>query len=318
MSGSTKKSAQKHSNAHQRMVKLLTELAPDEGYNLSLLPDVRFLRSNRALSETPVLYEPGIVVVVQGRKRGFLGGQTYLYDARHYLAVSVPIPFTMETDASAKVPLLAIYFRLDFQLLAEILLQMDDADLSAHPQTMFATRMDAGMSASVLRFLEAMRVPMEARILGRSLVKEIYLRVLTGRQGASMRAALRNDGQYGKVAKAIRKIHAAYADKLDVEQLAQEAAMSPPSFHAHFKAVTATSPMQYLKSTRLHQARLLMLRNGLTVAEASARVGYESASQFSREFRRLFGLPPTQEVARMKEAYALPDPEPSAMFVSSH
>ena len=318
MSGSTKKSAQKKSNVHQRMVQLLTELAPDEGYNLSLLPDVRFLRSNRALSETPVLYEPGIVVVVQGRKRGFLGGQTYLYDARHYLAVSVPVPFTMETDASAKAPLLAIYFRLDFQLLAEILLQMDDADLSAHPQTMFATRMDARMSASVLRFLESMRVPMEARILGRSLVKEIYLRVLTGRQGASMRAALRNDGQYGKVAKAIRKIHAAYADKLDVEQLAQEAAMSPPSFHAHFKAVTATSPMQYLKSTRLHQARLLMLRNGLTVAEASARVGYESASQFSREFKRLFGLPPTQEVARMKEAYALPDPEPSAMFVSSH
>jgi AraC-like DNA-binding protein len=318
MSGSARKSAQEKSTPHQRMVELLTELAPDEGYNLSLLPDVRFLRSNRALSETPVLYEPGIVVVVQGRKRGFLGGQTYLYDARHYLAVSVPVPFTMETDASAKAPLLAIYFRLDFQLLAEILLQMDDAGLSAHPQTMFATRMDARMSASVLRFLEAMRVPMEARILGRSLVKEIYLRVLTGRQGASMRAALRNDGQYGKVAKAIRKIHAAYADKLDVEQLAQEAAMSPPSFHAHFKAVTATSPMQYLKSTRLHQARLLMLRNGLTVAEASARVGYESASQFSREFRRLFGLPPTQEVARMKAAYALPDPEPSAMYVSSH
>ncbi|MDR9850473.1 AraC family transcriptional regulator [Herbaspirillum huttiense] len=300
------------------MVQLLTELAPDEGYNLSLLPDVRFLRSNRALSETPVLYEPGIVVVVQGRKRGFLGGQTYLYDARHYLAVSVPVPFTMETDATEKTPLLAIYFRLDFQLLAEVLVQMDDADLSAHPQTMFATRMDASMSASVLRFLEAMRVPMEARILGRSLVKEIYLRVLTGRQGASMRAALRTDGQVGKVAKAIRKIHAAYADKLDVEQLAHVAGMSPPSFHAHFKAVTATSPMQYLKSTRLHQARLLMLRNGLTVAEASARVGYESASQFSREFKRLFALPPTQEVARMKDAYALPDPEPSALFVSSH
>ncbi|WP_075259754.1 AraC family transcriptional regulator [Herbaspirillum camelliae] len=305
-------------SAHQRMVELLTQLAPEEGYHLSRLADVRFLRSNRALTETPVLYEPGIVVVVQGRKRGFLGGQTYLYDAQHYLAVSVPVPFTMETDASAKAPLLAIYFRLDFQLLAEVLLQMDEADISASPQTMFATRMDHRMQASVLRFLEAVSIPMEARILGKALVKEIYLRVLTGEQGASMRAALRNDGQYGKVARAIRKIHAAYADKLDVEQLAQEAGMSPPSFHAHFKSVTATSPMQYLKSTRLHQARLLMLRNGLTVAAASARVGYESASQFSREFKRLFGRSPVQEVARMRSAYALPDPEPSAMFVSSH
>lgn len=305
-------------NARQRMVNLLTSLAPNEGYNLSFLMDVRFLRSNRSLSETPVLYEPGIVVVIQGRKRGFLGGQTYLYDAQHYLAVSVPVPFTMETDASEKEPLLAIYFRLDFQLLAELLVQMDDSDACASPQTMFATEMDDKMFASVLRFLEAMSDPMEARVLGKALVKEIYLRVLIGEQGASMRAALRSDGQYGRVARAIKKIHASYGDKLDVEQLAQEAGMSPPSFHAHFKVVTATSPMQYLKSTRLHQARLLMLRNGVTVAVASAQVGYESASQFSREFKRLFGNTPVEEVARMKSAYALPDADPSAIYVSSH
>jgi AraC-like DNA-binding protein len=318
MLGSVKNSTQEKLSARQRMLSLLGDLAPDEGYNLSYLPDVRFLRSNRSLSETPVLYEPGIVVVVQGRKRGFLGGQTYLYDAQHYLAVSVPVPFTMETDASEKRPLLAIYFRLDFQLLAELLLQMDASVPSASPLTMFATEMDDKMSGSVLRFLEAMSNPMEARILGKALVKEIYLRVLTGEQGASMRAALQNDGQYGKVARAIRKIHTAYRDKLDVEQLAREAGMSPPSFHAHFKVVTATSPMQYLKSTRLHQARLLMLRKGLTVAAASAQVGYESASQFSREFKRLFGLTPIEEAARMKRAYALPDQDPSAIFVSSH
>lgn len=313
-----KKPAQEKLTARQRMVNLLRDLAPEEGYNLSFLPDVRFLRSNRSLTETPVLYEPGIVVVVQGRKRGFLGGQTYLYDAQHYLAVSVPVPFTMETDASAKKPLLAIYFRLDFQLLAELLLQMDDDVASASPLTMFATKMDERMSGSVLRFLEAMGNAMEARILGRALLKEIYLRVLTGEQGASLRAALRHDGQYGKVARAIRMIHTAYRDKLDVEQLAREAGMSPPSFHAHFKTITATSPMQYLKSTRLHQARLLMLRNGLTVALASAQVGYESASQFSREFKRLFGHTPVAEVARMKSAYALPDQDPSAIYVSSH
>lgn len=318
MSRTVKKSTQEKWDLRQTMVSLLSDLAPDEGYNLSFLPDVRFLRSNRSLNETPVLYEPGIVVVVQGRKRGFLGGQTYLYDAQHYLAVSVPVPFTMETDASEKKPLLAIYFRLDFQLLAELLLQMDDGVPSASPVTMFATKMDDRMAGSVFRFLEAMCNPMEARILGKALVKEIYLRVLTGEQGAAMRAALRNDGQYGKVARAIRKIHAAYREKLDVEQLAREAGMSAPSFHAHFKAVTATSPMQYLKSTRLHQARLLMLRKGLTVAVASTQVGYESASQFSREFKRLFGLSPIEEVARMKSAYALPDPDPSAIYVSSH
>jgi AraC-like DNA-binding protein len=302
-----------------RMVHLLTKLAPNEGYNLSYLPEVRFLRSNRPLTVTPVLYEPGIVVVCQGRKRGFLGSQTYVYDAQHYLAVSVPVPFTMETDASEKEPLLAIYFRLDFQLLADLLLQMEGADpVAAIPQGMFATAMDEKMAGSVLRFLEAMDEPMEARILGKPLVKEIYLRVLTGEQGASMRAALVNEGQFGKVAKAIKKIHLSYSDKLDVEQLAQEAGMSAPSFHAHFKNVTATSPMQYLKSTRLHQARLLMARNGLTAATACVQVGYESASQFSREFKRLFGRSPVKEVERMKHAFALPDADPDSIYVSSH
>ncbi|MNJ87728.1 HTH-type transcriptional activator Btr [compost metagenome] len=303
----------------QRMVALLMRLAPNEGYNLSQVPDVRFLRSNRPLSVTPVLYEPGIVVVCQGRKRGFLGNQVYVYDAQHYLAVSVPVPFTMETDASEKEPLLAIYFRLDFKMLAELLLQIEDgAALNAYPQGMFATAMDEKVSTSVLRFLEAMAEPLEAKILGNALVREIYLRVLTGAQGASMRAALFNEGQFGKVAKAIQKIHTSYSDKLDVEELAQEAGMSAPSFHAHFKSVTATSPMQYLKSTRLHQARLLMARNGLTAATACLQVGYESASQFSREFKRLFGRSPVEEVARLKLAYALPDADPTSIYVSSH
>jgi len=304
---------------HQRMVSLLTKLAPNEGYNLSHLRDVRFLRSNRPLSVTPVLYEPGIVVVCQGRKRGFLGDQTYVYDAQHYLAVSVPVPFTMETEASEKKPLLAIYFRLDFKMLAGLLLQMEtDEPGNAIPQGMFATAMDQKMSASVLRFLEAMDEPMEAKILGPALVKEIYLRVLTGDQGASMRAALANEGQFGKIAKAIKKIHASYNEKLDVDQLAKEAGMSAPSFHAHFKNVTATSPMQYLKSTRLHQARLLMARNGLTAASACVEVGYESASQFSREFKRLFGRTPIEEVTRMQHAFALPDAAPASIYVSSH
>ncbi|MGI4938174.1 MAG: AraC family transcriptional regulator [Janthinobacterium lividum] len=309
------------------MVSLLYQLAPNEGYNLSPLANVRFLRSNRPLSVTPVLYDPGIIIVCQGCKRGYLGDQVYVYDAQHYLAVSVPVPFTMETDASAEQPLLAIYFRLDFDMLADLLLQMDGQGAAdAAPKGMFATVMDARMSASVLRLLQAMTEPMEARILGPALVKEIYLRVLTGDQGASMRAALLNEGQFGKVAKAIRRIHASYRDKLDVELLAGEAGMSTPSFHAHFKLVTSTSPMQYLKSTRLHQARLLMARQGLGAASASAQVGYESASQFSREFKRLFGSTPVKEVERMKQAFALPDPGPASMsnsawgmhYVSSH
>jgi len=105
---------------------------------------------------------------------------------------------------------------------------------------------------------------------------------------------------------------------LDVSALAQEAGMSQATFHSHFKTVTDTSPMQYLKSTRLHQARLLMLRNDLTASAASAQVGYESVSQFSREFKRLFGQTPVNEVVRMRQNFSLPAPATPSDFISSH
>jgi AraC-like DNA-binding protein len=304
----------------QRMVSLLAGLAPEEGYNLSALAEVRFLRSNRPLKATPVLYDPGIVIVCQGRKRGYFGEQVYVYDDQHYLAVSVPVPFTMETDASREAPLLAVYMHLDVELAADLMLQLAQhggIDDTA-PAGMMSTPMNHRMAESVLRFLEVMGDPLQAAVLGPSLVREIYFHVLAGAQGGAMRAALSMQGRFGQVARAIRRIHQSYASGLAVEELAQEAGMSVPSFHSHFRSVTRTSPVQYLKSTRLHQARLLMVRNGMTAAAASYAVGYGSPTQFSREFKRLFGRSPVEEVRRMKAEFALPPAHANAAFVSSH
>ncbi|TKI06366.1 AraC family transcriptional regulator [Martelella alba] len=302
------------------MVALLRRLAPKEGYNVSPLPDIRFLRSDRPLARTPVLYDPGIVIVCQGRKRGTWGRRVYLYDSQHYLAVSVPVPFIMETDASAEEPLLAIYMHLDFNMAADLLVQINRREtvLPADPQSMLSTPMDRRFSESVLRFLEAMARPLEAEILGPALIREIYYHVLSGEQGAVLHAALSMQGRFGRIAKAIRRIHGEYQRHLDVAALAAEAGMSVPTFHSHFKTITQTSPMQYLKSVRLHQARLLMVRNDLTAASAGLAVGYESASQFSREFRRLFGLSPKSETRRLKADFALPAPPIDSDFISSH
>lgn len=303
------------------MVTLLRALAPEEGYNLTALPSVRILRSNRPLSRTPVLYDPGIVIVCQGRKRGYFGDQLYLYDERHYLAVSVPVPFSMETDATRERPLLALYLHLDFVMAAELAAQIDRAGAMESvqaPQSMMSTPMDDAMQASVLRLLEAMQRPLEAAVLGRGLLRELYFRVLTGAQGGSMREALAMRGQFGRVGRSLRLIHARYAQSLDVTQLAEEAGMSVPSFHSHFKAVTQVSPMQYVKSTRLHQARLLMVREALTAEVAAHAVGYTSPSQFSREFKRLFGLTPAAEARRMRESFAIPAAFADAIYVSSH
>lgn len=213
-----------------------------------------------------------------------------------------------------------VYMRVNLQVASELILQMDEllGPNDAQPKGMYASPMDDSLRASTLRFLEAMSDPAEAHVLGPSLVREIYYRILTGEQGGSMRAALDRQGHFGKITRAIRKIHSCYQERLDVLSLAQEASMSVPSFHLHFRSVTDSSPMQYLKSTRLHQARLLMLRNAMSACAAAFKVGYESASQFSREFKRFFGRTPQAEVEWMKTTYALPAPSTPSMYVSSH
>jgi AraC-like DNA-binding protein len=294
-------------------------LAPKEGYNLTPLPNVRLLRSNKPLSRAPVLYDPGIVIVCQGRKRGFLGDEVYLYDSQHYLAVSVPVPFSMETDASAEEPLLAIYLRLDLPLATKLLLEVNESGHEiAEPKGLVSTRMDDRIRDAVRRLLEAFDDPIDAALLGPSIVREIYYRVLKGEQGGSMRAALSGRGHFGKIAKALKTIHTSFAADLSVDQLAATAGMSVASFHAYFKAVTCASPMKYVQTTRLHQARLLMVRSGLTAAVAASEVGYESPSQFSREFKRLFGLPPSEEAMRMRKAFANPHPPEGAQYIASH
>ena len=304
----------------RRIIERLYQLAPHEGYTQSLLDDVRLMRSNRTLKNTPVLYEPSIIIICQGRKRGYLGGEMYLYDAHHYLVLAVPLPFISETEASPEVPMLGIAIRLDAAVIAELATQLDAAGdyQPIPPRGMLSTQLDQSLAGATLRLLDALATPADARILAPSIVREICYRVLTGEQGGSVRSALSHYGQFGKIAKALRRIHVHFAAPLEVSTLASEVGMSAPAFHAHFKSVTQTSPIQYIKSTRLHHARLMMIRDGLTAAAAASRVGYESPSQFSREFKRLFGQPPAEEVRAMKLSLALSPPASITDIAVSH
>ena len=301
-----------------RMVDLIERLAPAEGYTQSLLDGVTLMRSNHPLARTPALYEPSIVIVAQGRKRGFHGGHAYVYDAQHYLVLAVPLPFEIETEASPQQPMLGTALRIDPTMTAELALSVDETQphVEVRPRTMFATPVDDRIGDATVRLLEALTNPGEAKLLGPAIVREITYRVLTGEQGGSLRAALTQGGHFGRIAKALRRIHSQYDHELDVATLASEANMSVPAFHAHFKTVTATSPIQYIKAMRLHQARLLMIRNGLTASTASERVGYESASQFSREFKRLFGRSPLEEARYLKDVLSLAPPVPMAAVTS--
>jgi AraC-like DNA-binding protein len=302
----------------QRIVRLIDALAPCEGYTLSALDGVKFMRADVPIARVPVLYEPSIVIVCQGRKRGFLNDAVYVYDPQHCLVLSVPLPFESDTLASPEEPMLAVSMAIDLKLAAELVLALD----ARHRQQPSAaagicsTPLNEEMSDALLRLVTALSSPDDARILGPGIVREMLYRVLTGPQGAAVHAALNQQSHFGRIGKALRRIHANYDRPVDVATLASDAGMSVAAFHAHFKAVTRTTPIQYLKTTRLHKARLLMVQDGVSAATASHLVGYESTSQFSREFKRFFGRTPATEAAVMKKALIQLPAQPTSAYVT--
>lgn len=281
----------------RELVELAGTLAQRIGYNATALESVRVLRTEAVLHDVPVLYEPGAVFVLQGSKRGILEQEVYLYDEEHYLAVSVPVPFRMESMASPARPLLAVYVEFDMRLAAEIaaLLEMHSVTGSDRPQSLISSRMEADIEDVLLRLLKALRNPAETAVLGSGLLRELHYRVLIGPQGGAMIAALQQRGRSGRIVRSLAWLRENYSCEISVADLAREAGMSVPSYHVHFREMTGSSPMQYVKAMRLHEARLMIARKG-TIAQAAASVGYASSAQFSRDFKRHFGRAASEEI----------------------
>ncbi|MDE1169748.1 MAG: AraC family transcriptional regulator [Verrucomicrobium sp.] len=277
----------------ESLAEALKSLATIDGFGPTALADVRVMYSPTRHDYGPVAYDPSVVIIAQGRKRGRLGGRTFVYDARNYLVLALPLPFECETIGTAKEPLLGLAVRISPPVVAELLLDLETPADAGKLRAVDASRLTPELEDAALRLARALRSPVEARILGPQIVREITYRALRGGQGAALQALASPQGRFGRIARALRRIHADYARPLDVPLLAREAGMSLTSFHTHFKALTAKPPQRYLQAIRLHKAEAL-LAAGTPVAEAGRQVGYESASQFSREFKRFFGLPPKE------------------------
>jgi AraC-like DNA-binding protein len=288
--------------ANPPLASLLSELVTDEGFLATALPDVRLMHSKGSYPPSPVVYEPSVVIIAQGYKRARLGGSTYVYDARNYLVLSVPLPFECETVGTSTKPMLGLAIRVSPVAVAEMLLEWDMPwpQASFLPRGIDAAPLTPELADAALRLAKCLHSPIESHVLGPAIIHEIIYRVLCDKHGDALRALATPRSNFSQIARSLRRIHANYHQHLNVASLARDASMSVSTFHANFKAVTSKSPLHYLQTIRLHKAQGLVA-GGIPVAEAARQVGYESPSQFSREFKRLFGRTP-KEVAGLSRS----------------
>ncbi|TDV46134.1 AraC family transcriptional regulator [Actinophytocola oryzae] len=259
-------------------------------------------RTDEVGEPTPLLTGPAVGLVAAGAKRAALGDRTYDYRAGQYLAVSVDLPVT---STYTEAPFLGIGLWLEPSAIAELLLDTDRSVTRAanHPGIAVSDASPELIDAFT-RLLRLLDRPDDLRVLAPMIKREIVWRLITGPQGAMVRQIGLADSTLTHVGRAIRWIREHHAEPLRIEELARLSRMSTTSFHRHFRAVTAMTPVQYQKSIRLHEARLLLVDRTHDVTTVGYLVGYESASQFSREYRRQFGLPPGRDAERLRHANA--------------
>jgi AraC-like DNA-binding protein len=247
------------------------------------------------------LFEPKICLVLQGAKQIMFGDRVLRYDPASYFIASVELPVTgCVIEASRERPYMGLTLDLDRDALAALMPEVPDRD-GARTAGFAVSAVTPQLLDPWLRLLGLLETPRDIPVLGPLLEREILYRLLSGPQGGLLRQAARADSRLSQVRQAIGWIRDHYDKPIRVEALCDLAGMSPASFHRHFKAATAMSPLQYQKSLRLQQARRLLVSNG-EASRAGYAVGYESASQFSREYARMFGLPPARDAMRLREA----------------
>ncbi|MGY2376049.1 AraC family transcriptional regulator N-terminal domain-containing protein [Pseudomonas sp. SDO524_S393] len=245
---------------------------------------------------------PLVCLVLQGTKDVTLGTETFTFEAGDSLLVTADVPTVSQiTRASVEAPYLSIVLNLDAAVIAELSLQMKPQQASTGLQVKAAERIDEQVADTALRLMRLLEFPASAPVLHAQLVRELHYWLLAGRHGAAILRLGLADGQAHRVARAVAVLRADYRQALPVERLAAAAGMSPSSFHRHFRAVTSLSPLQFQKNLRLIEARRLMMSEGASASSAAFNVGYESVSQFNREYARMFGLPPIKDVESVKD-----------------
>lgn len=287
-----------------RLAQAIDRYSDGDGLHPTALPRVQLIRCSRPVEALHELHKPALCIVAQGRKRVILGDRLYEYDRDRYLVVSVDVPIIGEIlQASPEQPYLCLRLDLDPALLSALWIESGQAPPppAAPAPSLMLSEASGELLDAAERLLNLLGTPADIPMLAPLIEREIVYRLIKGEQAARLYDIAHGESRMAQVHRAIDWIKRNFREPFDMGELAAHARMSSSALHAHFKSVTRMSPLQYQKQLRLQQARGLMLGQAMDAASAGHAVGYDSPSQFSREYSRLFGAPPLRDVARLRE-----------------
>lgn len=285
----------------QRIGKLL----PGDGEHYSNVPDLILVRRNSPCEAVSALYEPSLALPVQGRKRVILGTDRIEYDADHFLLTSVDLPTMSQViEANPARPFLAIMLKLDLSIVQQVAADIDSQGITnGEPRSPMALgAVTADLLDAVIRLEALSDRPSDIPFMRKLLMREVIYRLLLSPAGAWLREIAMLGTRCNRIAGVIAWLRENHARPVRVEELAEMAAMGVSTFHHHFSGITRMSPLRFQKQIRLHEARRLLLTEPIDAATAALRVGYESPTQFNREYRRMFGNPPIRDIAAFRDS----------------
>lgn len=292
-----------------KLVDIMGRHVRDDGIHGTPIPGVSLIRSGTPTMPMPVVYEPTLCLVAQGRKRVMLGTTAYVYDPARYLIASVDLPVTGSViEASASAPYLCLMLDLDMTALSELALRHPAPDESDGAPSAGLALNDTTpeLLDAAVRLAALLDRPGDVDALAPLVVREILYRLLTGPGNNIVRQMATADSRLNQIARAIAWLREHYSETCRIDEIADIAGMSRSTFHAHFKAVTSMSPLEFRSQLRLQEARRLMVAEAMDAAGAGYRVGYESPSQFSRDYARMFGMPPAKDAGRLRTTAEAP------------
>jgi len=291
---------------HRALAEAIDKMTPQDGVHATAVPRLSLIRMSAPTEPMHSVHNPAFCVVAQGGKQVLVGDKVLTYDASKYLVVSVDVPVIGQVvKASADEPYLCFKLDLDPAVLGSMLLDMGSellpGDAEGAGAGMELAQVTPALAETATRLVRLLETPDDIKLLAPLVERELLYRLLRGAQSAQLRQIAWGGSRLQQVNRAIGWIKRNFAEPFAIEAVAAEARMSASALHQHFKAVTAMSPLQYQKQLRLQEARRLILSQAADAATAGHQVGYDSPSQFSREYARLFGAPPLRDVARLRQ-----------------